>query len=96
MTITEFYTAACEKEFMTHKNNFVEKTNFTEKNKKISVEDFTKFNRELKSFQKKLSLILTKIVKTNKTKNIEEILEPIANSYLKKFINIVNLSKTES
>ena len=39
MTITEFYTAACEKEFMTHKINFVEKTNFTEKNKKISAED---------------------------------------------------------
>jgi hypothetical protein len=96
MTIIEFYTAECEKEFIIHKNRFVEKTNVTEKNKKIEVEDITKFNRELKSFQRKLSLNLTKIVKANKTKNIEELLEPIANSYLKQFMNIVDLSKIEN
>jgi hypothetical protein len=63
----------------------IEKTNFIEKNKKISAEDYTKFNRELKSFQRKLSISLSKIIKSNRTKNIEEILEPIANNYIKTF-----------
>jgi Ni,Fe-hydrogenase maturation factor len=96
MTIIEFYTVQCEKEFLTHKNNFVEKINFTEKNRKINVEDYSKFNRELKKFQRKISLNLTKLVKSNRDKNVEEILEPIANSYVKKFLNIVDLSKLES
>jgi hypothetical protein len=96
MTIIEFYTAECEKEFLIHKNNFVEKTNFKEKNRKIIAEDYPKFNRELKSFQRKLSLNLTKLVKSNRTKNVEEFLEPIAKNYVKKFLNIIDLSKVES
>ncbi len=96
MTIIEFYTIECEKEFLTHKKKIVEKTNFTEKNRTISAEDYPKFNRELKGFQRKLSLNLTKLVKSNRNKNVEEILEPIANSYVKKFLNIVDLSKVET
>lgn len=96
MTIIEFYSTECEKEFLIHKNNFFEKTKFTEKNRKISAEDYPKFNRELKSFQIKLSLNLTKLVKSNRTKNVEEFLEPIAINYVKKFMNIVDLSKVES
>jgi hypothetical protein len=96
MTIIEFYAAECEKEFLIHKNNFIKKTNFTEKNKKINTEDYLKFNRELKSFQRKLSLNLTKLVKSNRTKNVEDFLEPIAKNYVKKFLNIVDLSKVES
>lgn len=96
MTIIEFYSIECENEFLIHKKNFFEKTKLTEKNRKISAEDYPKFNRELKSFQRKLSLNLTKLVKSNRTKNVEEFLEPIANNYVKKFMNIVDLSKVES
>jgi hypothetical protein len=96
MTIIDFYTAECEKEFLNHKNNLVEKTNFTEKNRNISAEDYSKFNRELKSFQRILSLNLTKLIKNNRSKNVEEILEPIAGNYVKKFLNIVDLSRVEN
>jgi hypothetical protein len=95
MSIHLFFSEECEKVFQIHKTNLINKTSFTEKNRCISAEDYPKFNQELESLQKQISKNLTKLVRTNRSKNIQEILEPIANNYIKKFLNTVDLSKIE-
>jgi hypothetical protein len=95
MSIQFFFTEECEKVFQIHKTNLINKTSFTEKNRSISIEDYPKFNQELESLQKQISKNLTKLVRSNRSKNIQEILEPIANSYIKNFLNIVDLSKMQ-
>ena len=95
MTIQEFFTEECENIFLTHKKNLMEQTSFNEKNRNLKDEDIPKFNREFKSFQRKISLNLTKLVKKNRKANVEEFLEPIANNYSKKFLNLIDLSKYE-
>lgn len=95
MSIQFFFTEECEKVFQIHKTNLINKTSFTEKNRSISVEDYPKFNQELESLQKQISKNLTKLVRSNRSKNIQEILEPIAKNYIKKFLNTVDLSKIE-
>lgn len=95
MSIQDFFAEECEKLFLIHKASLLEKTSFNEKKNDLNPEDYPKFNREFKSFQRKLSLNLTKLVKKNRNTNIEEILEPIANKYAKSFLNLVDLSKIE-
>lgn len=95
MGIQAFFSEECEKLFLIHKANLIEKTSFNEKKKDLNPEDYPKFNREFKSFQRKISLNLTKLVKKNRNTNVEEILEPIANKYAKSFLNLVDLSKIE-
>lgn len=95
MSIQDFFLEECEKLFLIHKANLIEKTALTEKTKNLNPEDYPKFNREFKSFQRKLSLNLTKLVKKNRTKNVEELLEPIANKYAKSFLNLVDLSEID-
>ena len=95
MSIQFFFTEECEKVFQIHKTNLINKTSFTEKNRSISIEDYPKFNQEFESLQKQISKNLTKLVRSNRSKNIQEILEPIANSYIKNFLNIVDLSKMQ-
>ena len=96
MSIQRFFIEECEKIFLIHKTNLIEKTSVTEKNRTISTEDYPKFNQEFESFQKQISKNLTKLVRSNRSKNVEEILEPIANNYTKNFLNIVDLSKMEN
>lgn len=93
MSIQLFFAEECEKVFQIHKTNLINKTSFTEQNRSISVEDYPKFNQELESLQKQISKNLTKLVRSNRSKNIQEILEPIANNYIKNFLNTVDLSK---
>lgn len=95
MSLQDFFSDECEKLFLIHKTSLLEKTSFDEKKKYLNPEDYSKFNREFKSFQRKLSLNLTKLVKKNRNTNIEVILEPIANKYAKSFLNLVDLSKIE-
>ena len=95
MSIQFFFIEECEKVFQIHKTNLINKTSFTEKNRSISIEDYPKFNQEFESLQKQISKNLTKLVRSNRSKNIQEILEPIANSYIKNFLNIVDLSKMQ-
>lgn len=95
MTIQDFFSKECEKLFLIHKANLIEKTSFNEKRHNINPEDYPKFKREFKSFQRQLSINLTKIIKKNRNSNVEDILEPIANKYAKSFLNLVDLSKIE-
>lgn len=95
MSIQDFFSEECEKLFLIHKASLIEKTSFNEKKKNLKPEDYPKFDREFRSFQRKTSLILTKLVKKNRNTNVEEILEPIANKYFKSFLNLVDLSKIE-
>lgn len=95
MSIQDFFTEECEKLFLIHKASLIKKTSFNERKKYLNSEDYPKFNREFKSFQRKISLNLTKLVKKNRNTNVEQILEPIANKYAKSFLNLVDLSKIE-
>lgn len=95
MTIEDFFSNECEKLFLIHKTDLIKKTSFNEKKKLLSPEDYPKFNREFKRFQKQLSINLTKLIKKNPNTNVEAILEPIANKYAKSFLNLVDLSKIE-
>lgn len=95
MSIQDFFSQECEKLFLIHKKSLIEKTSFNEKKNNLNPEDYPKFDREFKRYQRQLSLILTKLIKKNKNTNVEEILEPIANKYAKSFLNLVDLSKIE-
>ncbi|AOZ98455.1 MULTISPECIES: hypothetical protein [Flavobacterium] len=95
MSIQDFFSQECEKLFLIHKKSLIEKTSFNEKKNNLNPEDYPKFDREFKRFQRQLSLNLTKLTKKNKNTNVEEILEPIANKYAKSFLNLVDLSKIE-
>ncbi|RVT71332.1 hypothetical protein EOD40_16970 [Flavobacterium sufflavum] len=95
MRIQDFFSEECEKLFLIHKANLIEKTSFNEKKNSLKPEDYPKFNREFRSFQRQVSINLTKLVKKNRNLNVEEILEPIANKYAKSFLNLVDLSKIE-
>lgn len=95
MSIQDFFSQECEKLFLIHKKSLIEKTSFNEKKNNLNPEDYPKFDREFKRYQRQLSLILTKLIKKNKNTNVEEILEPIANKYAKAFLNLVDLSKIE-
>lgn len=95
MTIEDFFSNECEKLFLIHKTDLIQKTSFNEKKKLLSPEDYPKFNREFKRFQKQLSINLTKLIKKNPNTNVEAILEPIANKYAKSFLSLVDLSKIE-
>lgn len=93
MSIQDFFSQECEKLFLIHKKSLIEKTSFNEQKKNLKPEDYPKFDREFKRFQRQLSLNLTILIKKNRNTNIEEILEPIANKYAKSFLNLVDLSK---
>ena len=95
MSIQMFFDEECEKVFQIHISNLISKTSFIEKNRSIKVEDYQKFIQESEKLQKKISKNLTKLVRSNRSKNIQEILEPIASDYIKKFLNIVDLTKME-
>ncbi|KDN55997.1 hypothetical protein [Flavobacterium seoulense] len=95
MNIQEFFSEECEKLFLIHKASLIEKTSFNEKKNNLKAEDYPKFDREFKRFQRQISLNLTKLIKKNRKTNVEEILEPIANKYTKSFLNLVDLSKID-
>lgn len=95
MNIQDFFSEECEKLFLIHKASLIEKTSFNEKKNDLKPEDYPKFDKEFKRFQKQISISLTKLVKKNRNTNVEDILEPIANKYTKSFLNLVDLSKIE-
>jgi hypothetical protein len=93
MSMQIFFKEECEKVYKIHKINLITKTSFSEKNRSIRIEDCQIFNQESEKLQKQISKNLTKLVRSNRSKNIQEILEPIANIYIKKFLNLVDLSE---
>jgi len=95
MNIQDFFSEECEKLFLIHKASLIEKTSFNEKKNDLKPEDYPKFDKEFKRFQRQISINLTKLVKKNRNTDVEEILEPIANKYTKSFLNLVDLSKID-